>query len=99
AIRFAVMALATLIAALTVALAGMIGWIGLLVPNHVRPLVGASNRVVLPMSALVGAIALMLADTCARSVASAEIPLGVITEMGGALAFVFVLRALRRRAR
>ncbi|WP_430230935.1 FecCD family ABC transporter permease [Paraburkholderia tropica] len=99
AIRFAVMALATLIAALTVALAGMIGWIGLLVPNLVRPLVGASNRVVLPMSALVGAIALMLADTCARSVASAEIPLGVITEMGGALAFVFVLRALRRRAR
>lgn len=98
-IRFGVMALATLVSALTVALAGMIGWIGLLIPNLVRPLVGASNRFVLPMSALVGAIALMLADTCARSVASAEIPLGVVTELGGAVAFVAVLRTLRRDGR
>jgi iron complex transport system permease protein len=98
-IRFGVMALATLVSALTVSLAGMIGWIGLLVPNLVRPLVGASNRFVLPMSALVGAIALMLADTCARSVASAEIPLGVVTELGGAVAFVAVLRTLRRDGR
>lgn len=99
AIRLGVMGLATLVSALTVALAGMIGWIGLLVPNLVRPLVGASNRYVLPMSALVGAIALMLADTCARSVSSAEIPLGVVTELGGAVAFVAVLRTLRRDGR
>jgi iron complex transport system permease protein len=99
AIRLSVMAIATLVSALTVALAGMIGWIGLLVPNLVRPLVGASNRIVLPMSALVGASTLMLADTCARSIASAEIPLGVVTELAGALAFVVVLRGLRRRVR
>jgi iron complex transport system permease protein len=99
AIRFGVMALATLLSALTVALAGIIGWIGLLVPNLVRAMVGASNRIVLPMSALTGAVALMLADTCARSISSAEIPLGVVTELAGALAFVFVLRRLRNVAR
>lgn len=94
-IRLAVIALATLLAALTVSLAGIIGWIGLLAPHLARPLVGASNSRLLPMSALIGAIILMLADTVARSVSAGEIPLGIVTELFGALAFVIVLRQFR----
>lgn len=95
AIRFGVIALATLVSALTVSLAGMIGWVGLLVPHIARAIVGASNTRLLPLSALLGAAGLMLADTAARSLAPGEIPLGIITELIGALAFVVVLRRLR----
>lgn len=95
AIRLGVIAIATLVSALTVSLAGMIGWVGLLVPHLARAVVGASNQRVLPLSALLGAAGLVLADTCARSVSAGEIPLGVVTELVGALAFVVVLRRLR----
>jgi len=95
ALRLGVIALATLLSALTVSMAGMIGWVGLLVPHLARPLVGAANARLLPLSALLGAILLVLADTCARSVSAGEIPLGIITELGGALAFIFVLRRFR----
>ncbi len=95
ALRLGVIALATLLSALTVSMAGMIGWVGLLVPHLARPLVGAANARVLPLCALMGAILLVLADTCARSVSAGEIPLGIITELGGALAFIFVLRRFR----
>ena len=94
-IRLAIIGVATLVSALTVSLAGMIGWIGLLVPHLARALVGASNTRVLPLSALLGAAVLMLADTCARTVTAGEIPLGIITELFGALAFVLVLRSYR----
>jgi iron complex transport system permease protein len=96
AIRLGVIVVATLISALTVSLAGVIGWIGLLVPHIARAIVGASNRRVLPLSAALGAAGLILADTCARSVSAGEIPLGIVTELFGALAFVFVLRRLRQ---
>ncbi|MDE1180567.1 iron ABC transporter permease [Paraburkholderia sp.] len=96
AIRVIVIGVATLISALTVSLAGVIGWIGLLVPHIARAWVGASNRRVVPLSALLGATGLLLADTCARSVSTDEIPLGIITELFGALAFVVVLRRLRQ---
>ena len=94
-IRLAIIGLATLVSALTVSLAGMIGWIGLLVPHLARALVGPSNTRLLPLCALLGAAGLILADTCARSVSAGEIPLGIITELFGALAFVLVLRAYR----
>ena len=95
ALRLGVIALATLLAALAVSMAGMIGWVGLLVPHLARPLVGAANARVLPLCALIGAILLVLADTTARSVSAGEIPLGIITELAGALAFVLVLRRFR----
>jgi iron complex transport system permease protein len=94
-IRLAVIALATLISAITVSMAGMIGWVGLLVPHIARLLVGAANARMLPLCALLGAIGVILADTCARSVSSGEIPLGIVTELFGAAAFVMVLRRLR----
>jgi len=94
-IRLAVIAVATFVSALTVSLAGMIGWIGLLVPHLARPLVGAANGRLLPLCALIGATGLILADTCARTASAGEIPLGIITELFGALAFVLVLRRFR----
>lgn len=95
AIRLGVIALATLLSTLTVSLAGIIGWVGLLVPHLARPLVGASNVRVLPLSALIGAVVMILADTCARTLTAGEIPLGIVTELFGALAFVLVLKRFR----
>lgn len=94
-LRLGVIALATLLAALTVSMAGMIGWVGLLVPHLARALVGAANARLLPLCALMGAILLVLADTAARTISAGEIPLGIITELGGALAFILVLRRFR----
>ena len=94
-IRLGVIALATLLATLTVSLAGIIGWIGLLVPHLARACVGASNTRVLPLSALLGAIIMIAADTSARTLSPGEIPLGIITELFGALAFILVLRRFR----
>ncbi|WP_082190062.1 FecCD family ABC transporter permease [Frateuria defendens] len=98
ALRLAVIALATLISALTVSVAGIIGWIGLLVPHMARLLVGAGHRQLLPLSAVIGAIVLILADTCARSVSAGEVPLGIVTQLFGALGFALVLRRLRQDA-
>jgi iron complex transport system permease protein len=94
-IRLGVIGLATLLATLTVSLAGILGWIGLLVPHLARACVGASNTRVLPLSALFGAIIMIAADTSARTLSAGEIPLGIITELFGALAFILVLRRFR----
>lgn len=95
-IRYGVIILATLICALTVSLAGMVGWIGLLVPHLARLLVGPSNTRLLPVSACLGGAFLLGADGVARSVSAGEIPLGIITELFGAVAFVLVLHRVRK---
>jgi iron complex transport system permease protein len=95
-IRFGVIVLATLICALTVSLAGMVGWIGLLVPHLARLLVGPGNGRLLPVSACLGGVFLLIADAVARSVSAGEIPLGIITELFGAVAFVLVLHRVRK---
>lgn len=90
-------AAATLATAAAVAVSGLIGFVGIVVPHTVRMLVGASNAVVLPLSALAGAAFLVLADVAARTVATpAEVPIGVITAAVGAPFFALVLH-LRRR--
>ena len=95
-IRYGVIILATLICALTVSLAGMVGWIGLLVPHLARLLVGPGNGRLLPVSACLGGTFLLAADGVARSVSVGEIPLGIVTELFGAAAFVLVLHRVRR---
>jgi iron complex transport system permease protein len=75
-----------------VAAAGMIGFIGLVVPHLVRLLVGPDHRVLLPASALAGASLLLLADLIARLViAPAELPIGIITALIGAPFFLYLL--------
>ncbi|GAB6855278.1 FecCD family ABC transporter permease [Asaia astilbis] len=98
-LRLFVLVIATGLGALTVSLAGIIGWVGLIVPHMARLLIGPAHRLVLPFAALLGASCLILADTASRSLASSEIPLGMMTELFGALGFILVLRQLRREGR
>ena len=80
-------------AAAAVAVSGLIGFVGLIVPHAVRLVAGASHRRVLPLSLLFGAAFLALADVVARTIqAPAELPIGVITAFIGAPFFLVILR-------
>ncbi|MGM0937685.1 MAG: FecCD family ABC transporter permease [Pseudomonadota bacterium] len=87
---------ATLITASAVSIAGIIGWIGLIVPHITRMIVGANFRYQLPVSMMIGAIMLLITDTLARSVASIELPLGILTSAVGAPFFLAILLQARR---
>ena len=79
-----------------VSLAGIIGFVGLVVPHLLRLVIGADHRLLLPASALLGAAGLVLADTAARTIVSpAELPIGILTTLLGGPFFLFLL--LRRR--
>ncbi len=84
---------ASVLTGLAVSVSGAIGYIGLLVPHIMRMLFGSDYRVLLPASALGGAIAIVLADTLARTiVAPTQLPVGAMTAMAGAPVFIFLLR-------
>ncbi|MGH3278234.1 MAG: FecCD family ABC transporter permease [Trebonia sp.] len=92
-VRAVVVAASALAAASAVAVSGLIGFVGIVVPHIARRVAGPSYVSVLPLSALLGAGFLVLADTLARTVLSpAELPIGVVTALVGAPAFVWVLR-------
>lgn len=91
-LRWLLLACVTLIVSASVAVSGTVGWVGLVVPHIARMLTGPDHRVLLPASALIGAIYMVLIDTAARSATSAEIPLGVITALIGAPVFAWLLR-------
>ncbi|WP_188193038.1 FecCD family ABC transporter permease [Nonomuraea sp. SYSU D8015] len=96
-VRFAVLLAASLATAAAVAVSGLIGFVGIVVPHVVRRLAGGSYRIVLPLSLIGGAAFLVLADLVARTVlAPAELPIGVVTMFVGAPFFVAVLRMTRR---
>ncbi|MFC4059643.1 FecCD family ABC transporter permease [Planomonospora corallina] len=95
--RLAVLLAASLATAAAVAVSGLIGFVGIVVPHVVRRLAGGSYRVVLPLSLLGGAAFLVLADVIARTaLAPAELPIGVVTAFVGAPFFVAVLRMTRQ---
>lgn len=98
-LRAIILVLGTALAALTVSLAGIIGWVGLIMPHIARLLIGPTHRRMLPFTALLGAGCLVVADTAARCLSPSEIPLGMMTELFGALGFILVLRRLRREGR
>jgi iron complex transport system permease protein len=83
---------ASLLTASVVSVAGVIGWIGLIIPHFSRFIVGADHRLLLPASFIIGASFLLLADDLSRTVSTLEIPLGVITSFVGAPMFFLVLR-------
>jgi iron complex transport system permease protein len=98
-VRLMVVVAATLGTAAAVAVSGLIGFVGIIVPHTVRMLLGSSYRVVLPLSVVFGAAFLILTDLLARTVISpAEVPIGVITAFLGAPFFLIVLRSSRRLA-
>jgi iron complex transport system permease protein len=91
--RLVIIGAATLATAAAVSVSGLIGFVGLIAPHAVRLVVGASYRVVLPLTILFGGAFLVLADLAARTVmAPAEIPIGVITAFVGAPFFILILR-------
>lgn len=96
AVRLGTIGAATLISALTVSIAGMIGWIGLIVPHIARLLVGPGNVRLLPAAASLGAAFLLCADTLARNLFTTELPIGIVTELLGIPAFLLVLTRVRR---
>jgi iron complex transport system permease protein len=92
-VRLVVYIAASVLTGLAVSVSGAIGYVGLLVPHVMRQLYGSDHRMLLPTAALGGAIAVVIADTIARTVVSpAELPVGAMTALAGAPLFIYLLR-------
>jgi iron complex transport system permease protein len=92
-VRLVVYIAASLLTGLAVSVSGAIGYVGLLVPHVMRLIFGSDHRILIPTSALGGAIAVVIADTLARTVvAPSELPVGAMTALAGAPLFIFLLR-------
>lgn len=93
--RFLVLMCAALVGSV-IAVAGAIGFVGLIVPHSARLLVGADHRKLLPLAAILGAALLVLADVASRTIAApAELPIGIVTALLGAPFFLLLLRTRR----
>ncbi len=91
--RLAVFATSSLLVGTSVAASGSVGYVGLIIPHIVRLAIGSDNRLVIPFSALAGAIFVVSADTLARTaIAPRELPVGAITALIGAPMFIYLLR-------
>ena len=90
-LRLLVVAAATLMTASVVAISGVIGWVGLVIPHIARMIVGPSFDRLLPTAMLLGASYLLLVDTLARTMARIEVPIGILTAMIGAPFFLWLL--------
>lgn len=90
-VRIALIACSTLLTAASVALCGVVGWVGLVVPHLARRLVGNDARALLPASFLLGGLFLLLVDDLARSLYTTELPLGILTAVIGAPFFLLLL--------
>ncbi len=90
--RILIICLTTLITSAVVSIAGIIGWVGLIVPHAVRGLVGADNRLVLPVSAGFGASLMLLADDLIRTLSPFEFPVGILTSLVGIPFFLFLIK-------
>ncbi len=96
-LRAVVIACATLITAAAVAISGIIGWIGLLIPHAARLIIGPEFSRVMPLSLVLGACYLLAIDTLARTMVAIEIPPGVLTALIGAPLFLWLLAATHSR--
>ncbi len=95
-VRCTVIICATLISTLTVVMAGIIGWVGLIIPHITRMITGPDNETLIPASALLGASYLLLVDDISRLTFSFEIPIGIVTALVGIPFFVLVLKNARK---
>jgi iron complex transport system permease protein len=95
-IRLAAIVCATMMTAVAVSISGMIGWVGLVVPHLARLAIGPNYKSLLPASALLGALYLLLIDDFVRCIASVELPLGVLTALVGAPFFILLLMRLKK---
>jgi iron complex transport system permease protein len=91
--RLALVGVAALLASSAVSIAGLIGFVGLIIPHFVRLVLGNDYRLLLPTSALFGAILLVLGDTAARTIFDPqELPVGVLTAVLGGPVFIMLVR-------
>jgi iron complex transport system permease protein len=89
-LRWTILAAVALIVAAQVAVSGIVGWVGLIVPHFARMLIGPDHRRLLPASALVGAIFLLMMDDVTRVLTSQELPIGILTAVVGTPAFALL---------
>jgi iron complex transport system permease protein len=95
--KLALLILGSLLTGAAIALSGLVGFVGLVIPHVTRLLLGPDHRLLLPASAMVGAIFLLLADLVARTImAPTEMPVGIITALVGAPLFIYLLRKGKR---
>ena len=95
--KIIILAIGSLLTAAAVSIGGLIGFVGLVMPHAVRLTLGPDHRLLIPASALAGAVFLVVADLLARVImAPAEIPVGIITAIIGAPFFLYLLRRSRR---
>jgi iron complex transport system permease protein len=95
-LRLVIITAATLVTAVSVAAAGVVGWVGLVVPHIARALVGPDFSRLLPATAILGGGYLLLIDTLARSTRAGEIPLGILTAVVGTPFFLWLLTRIQR---
>ncbi|MBI9083591.1 MAG: iron ABC transporter permease [Desulfobacterales bacterium] len=95
--RFAMISLSSLMVAICVSTCGQICWIGLVVPHMARTLVGPNHQRMIPVTLVMGALFLLVADAMARSLTAAELPVSIITALSGAPLFAFLLYRNRGR--
>jgi iron complex transport system permease protein len=95
-LRVAIVAAAALVTSASVATAGIIGWVGLVVPHLARSLVGPDFSRLLPAAAILGGGYLLLIDTLARNMAQIEIPLGILTAVVGTPFFIWLLASVQK---
>jgi len=93
-----ILIISTIMIAAVVSVSGIIGFVGLIIPHGVRMFTGPDNRVVIPFSAITGAIFLIICDTMARSlVPPSEIPVGIITSIFGVPFFIYLLYKTKKK--
>ncbi len=90
-LRLALVVCSTLATAATIAVAGTIGWVGLVIPHMCRKLVGSNFKVLLPTSMLAGAVFLLFVDDIARNLLDTELPIGILTAIVGAPFFLYLM--------
>lgn len=90
--RLLVIFASTLITSASVAVAGIVGWIGLVIPHLARAIVGPNYKVLLPCSMVVGAVYLLLVDNIARLAMTVEVPIGILTAILGVPFFVVIFK-------
>ena len=93
-----ILLLGTFMTSVVVSVSGIIGFVGLIIPHIVRLIFGPDHRILLPASALLGGIFMIVADTIARTIISPiEIPVGIITAICGGPFFIYLLRAKKKK--
>ena len=92
AVRILIIISSTLMAAVSVCVCGMIGWVGVIIPQITRMIVGPDMRRLVPCSFGIGAIFLMIVDLTCRCLLQVEIPIGIVTSLIGAPIFVVILK-------